>query len=224
MKPAKKTAPARKGVAKKGAAKTTAKKKSAKKMGRARTEFEKMVAGLPYTIMDPELKKLRRKAHLCAYTYNRSDPMEGDPPSPVLRNLFGSFGAEVFIETPFRCAYGVNIHLGDGAYLNTGCVILDCARVEIGAKALLGPAVQIYTAIHPLDPRERAAHIETAKPVTIGANAWIGGAAVILPGVTVGENAVVGAGSVVTKDVPANTVVAGNPARVIREIAPDGKR
>ncbi len=209
---------AMKTATKKSATKKAAAKKIAKKMGRARTEFEKMVAGLPYTIMDPELKKLRRKAHLCAYTYNRSDPMEGDPPSPVLRNLFGSFGADVFIETPFRCAYGVNIHLGDGAFLNTGCVILDCARVEIGAKALLGPAVQIYTAIHPLDPRERAAHIETAKPVTIGANAWIGGAAVILPGVTVGENAVVGAGSVVTRDVAANTVVAGNPAKVIRRI------
>jgi len=182
------------------------------------TEAEKMAAGLPYDIMDAELKKLRRRAHLSCYTYNRSDPMEDDPPSPILRSLFGGFGADVFIETPFRCAYGVNLHVGDGVYMNTGCVILDCARVEIGEKTLLGPAVQIYTAIHPLDPEERAAFIETAKPVTLGRNVWIGGAAVILPGVTVGDEAVVGAGSVVTKDVPPRSVVAGNPAKVIRRI------
>ena len=182
------------------------------------TEVEKMAAGQPYDIMDPELKKMRRRAHLANYTYNRADPMEGDRQSPVLKSLFASLGEDVFIETPFRCAYGVNLHVGDGVYMNTGCVILDCAKVEIGAGTLLGPAVQIYTAIHPLDPAERAAHIETARPVILGKNVWIGGAAVILPGVTIGDNAVVGAGSVVTKDVAANTVVAGNPAKVIREI------
>lgn len=187
------------------------------------TEAEKMAAGLPYSIMDPELKKLRRRAHLSCYTYNRSDPMEDDPPSPILRSLFGRFGDEVFIETPFRCAYGVNLHAGDGVYMNTGCVILDCARVEIGAKTLLGPAVQIYTAIHPLDPAERAAFIETAKPVTLGKNVWVGGAAVILPGITIGDNAVIGAGSVVTRDVPPGCVVAGNPAKLIRKITAEGK-
>ena len=186
------------------------------------TEAEKMAAGQPYDIMDPELKKLRRRAHLSCYTYNRSDPMEDDPPSPILRALFGGYGEDVFIETPFRCAYGVNLHVGDGVFMNTGCVILDCARVEIGPKTLLGPAVQIYTAIHPLDPVERAANIETAKPVILGRNVWIGGAAVILPGVTIGDDAVVGAGSVVTKDVPPGCVVAGNPAKVIRRIATDG--
>src|SRR3546814_7623079 len=97
-------------------------------------------------------------------------------------------------------------------------LMLDCARVEIGAKTLLGPAVQIYTAIHPLDSVERAAFVESAKPVTLGRNVWIGGAAVILPGVSIGDNAVIGAGSVVTKDVPAGCVVAGNPAKMIREI------
>jgi maltose O-acetyltransferase len=182
------------------------------------TEPEKMAAGQPYDIMDPELVKMRRRAHLANYTYNRADPMEGDRQSPVLQSLFAQLGEDVFIETPFRCAYGVNLSVGDGVYMNTGCVILDCAKVKIGAKTLLGPAVQIYTAIHPLDAEERAAFIETAKPVIIGKNVWIGGAAVILPGVTIGDNAVVGAGSVVTKDVPANTVVAGNPAKVIREI------
>lgn len=182
------------------------------------TEAEKMVAGLPYNIMAPELKEARRKAHLAVYAYNRSDPLEDGPPSAILRDLFGSIGADVFIETPFRCAYGMNIHLGDEVYFNTGCVILDCARVEIGTKTLLGPCVQIYTAIHPLDPAERAAQMETAKPVVLGRNVWIGGGAILLPGVTVGDNAVVGAGSVVTRDVAAGTVVAGNPARLIRRI------
>jgi maltose O-acetyltransferase len=177
-----------------------------------------MRTGLPYDIMDPELIALREAARRACYAYNRSDPMEADGPSPLLRDLLGRLGAEVFIEAPFRCAYGVNTHIGDRAFLNTGCVILDCARVEIGEKCLLGPAVQIYTAIHPLDPVERAAGIETAKPVILGYNVWIGGAAVILPGVTIGDNAVIGAGSVVTKDVPANVVVAGNPAKAIRQI------
>src|SRR3546814_15623009 len=123
------------------------------------TEAEKMVAGLPYDIMAPELKALRRKAHQAIYAYNRSDPLEDAPQSESLAGLLGSLGSDVFVETPFRCAYGVNTHLGDGVYINTGCVILDCARVEIGAKPLLGPAVQIYTAIHPLDPVERAAFV-----------------------------------------------------------------
>lgn len=182
------------------------------------TEAEKMAAGLPYDTKDPELRKLRRRARLSMYTYNRSDPMEGDPPSPILRTLFASYGADVFIETPFRCDYGFNLHIGDGVYINTGCVILDCARVEIGAGTLLGPAVQIYTAIHPLDPAARAKGLETAKPVTLGRNVWVGGAAVILPGVTIGDDAVIGAASVVTRDVPPRCVVAGNPAKVIRQI------
>jgi maltose O-acetyltransferase len=112
----------------------------------------------------------------------------------------------------------VNTHLGADDFVNTGCVILDGARVEIGAKTLLGPAVQIYTAIHPLDPVERATFLETAKPVTLGRNVWIGGGAILLPGVSIGENAVVGAGSVVTKDVPADCVAVGNPAKVIRRL------
>jgi maltose O-acetyltransferase len=187
------------------------------------TEFEKMLAGLPYDIMDPELKRLRRRCHQTMYAYNRADPLEDAPQTAILKELFGSLGDDVFIETPFRCAYGVNLHVGDGVYMNTGCVILDCARVEIGAKTLIGPAVQIYTAIHPLDPVERAAFVETARPVTLGRNVWVGGAAVLLPGVSVGDNAVIGAGSVVTRDVPANCVVVGNPARVIRQITAEDR-
>lgn len=184
----------------------------------AMTEREKALAGLPYNIMDPALKALRRKAHAAIYAYNRSDPLEDEPQSEILKGLLGGLGAGAFIETPFRCAYGVNTYLGDGVYMNTGCVVLDCARVEIGARTLLGPTVQIYTAIHPLDAQQRAAYVETAKPVILGCNVWIGGGAILLPGVTVGDNAVVGAGSVVAKDVPADCVVVGNPAKVIRKI------
>lgn len=182
------------------------------------TEAEKMAAGAPYNIMDPELKALRRQAHRLVYAYNRAEPMEDDPPSAILAELFAAIGRDVFIEVPFHCPYGANVHLGDGVYMNSGCVILDCARVEIGDKTLLGPAVQIYTAIHPLDPGERAAFLETARPVSLGRNVWIGGGAILLPGVTVGDNAVIGAGSVVTKDVPANCVALGNPARVTKDL------
>lgn len=182
------------------------------------SEREKALAGLPYNIMDPELKDLRKRAHRLVHAYNRSEPMDDDPPSAILAELFGAMGDNVFIEVPFHCPYGVNLHLGSGVYMNSGCVILDCARVEIGDKTLLGPAVQIYTAIHPLDPVERAGFMETAKPVTLGRNVWIGGGAIILPGVTVGDNAVVGAGSVVTKDVPANCLALGNPAKVTKKI------
>ena len=182
------------------------------------SEREKALAGLPYNIMDPELKALRRRAHRLVYAYNRSAPLEDDPPSQILAELFGGIGKDVFIELSFRCPYGVNTFLGDGVFMNYGCVILDCARVEIGDRSLLGPAVQIYTAIHPLDPGEREAYLETAKPVTLGRNVWIGGGAIVLPGVAIGDNAVIGAGSVVTRDVPANSVAVGNPAKVTKKI------
>src|SRR3546814_17257790 len=128
------------------------------------TEAEKMLAGLPYDIMAPELKALRRKAHEAVYAYNRSDPQEDEPPSAILQDLLGSLGRDVFVETPFRCAYGVNTHLGDGVSLNTGCVTLDCARVELGARTLLGPAGQISTPINPLAPPQRAPPPQTPQP------------------------------------------------------------
>src|SRR3546814_16032922 len=118
--------------------------------------------------MAPELKALRRKAHEAVYAYNRSDPQEDEPPSAILQDLLGSLGRDVFVETPFRCAYGVNTHLGDGVYINTGCVLLDCARVEIGARTLLGPPVQIYTTIHPLAPFEPAPFLARSAERRVG--------------------------------------------------------
>lgn len=140
----------------------------------------------------------------------------------ILRELLGKMNPErpPFIEPPFQCDYGINIELGADCYMNFGCVILDCAKVIIGDNVLFGPNVQIYCPGHPLDPalRNGLNGPEFGLPVTIGSNVWIGGAAVILPGVTVGDCAVVGAGAVVTKDVPPMVVVAGNPAKVIRKI------
>ncbi|WP_322096918.1 sugar O-acetyltransferase [Pelagibius sp.] len=182
------------------------------------SERQKALAGEPYSIFDVELRGLRAKVRKALHAHNHSVPDEDAGLTPALREALGGVGENVFIETPFHCAYGVNLFLGDDVYINAGCAILDCGRVEIGPKTMLGPAVQLYTAIHPLDPGERATGVETTAAVTLGRNVWIGGAAVLLPGVTIGENAVVGAGSVVVRDVPANTVVVGNPARVVRTI------
>ncbi len=182
------------------------------------SEREKALAGQPYSIFDAELRDLRATVRKALHAHNHAVPDEDAGLAPALREALGGVGRNVFVETPFHCAYGVNLFLDDDVYINAGCAILDCGRVEIGAKTMLGPAVQIYTAIHPIDPVERATGVETTAAVTLGANVWIGGAAVLLPGVTVGENAVVGAGSVVVRDVPANTVVVGNPARVVRRL------
>ncbi len=126
---------------------------------------------------------------------------------PCLRALLGSATDSTIIETPFHCSYGVNIHLEERVFLNAGCTILDSATVRIGAQTMLGPNVQIYCAQHHKDAEKRCAGLEVAKPVTIGKRVWIGGAAIIMPGVTIGDEAIVGAGSVVTKDVPAGATV-----------------
>lgn len=183
------------------------------------TEREKALAGLPYDIMDAELVDLRDRIRRALHAHNHAVPIESEGPAPALREALGRMGKNVFIETPFHCAYGVNLFLGDEVYINSGCAILDCGRVEIGDQTMLGPAVQIYTAVHPLDPIERATGVETAEAITIGRNVWIGGAAVLCPGVRIGDNAVVGAGAVVTKDVPADSLVVGNPAKVMRQLS-----
>ncbi|MBC7541494.1 MAG: sugar O-acetyltransferase, partial [Candidatus Sericytochromatia bacterium] len=136
----------------------------------------------------------------------------------LLQDLFGHVGARIEIEPPFRCEYGSNISLGDGVYMNFDCVILDCAAVRLGNNVACGPGVHIYAATHPLTADIRVQGPELAKPVTIGNNVWIGGRAIICPGVTIGDNTTIGAGSVVTRDVPANVLAAGNPCRVVREL------
>jgi maltose O-acetyltransferase len=173
-------------------------------------EKEKMLAGELYRPGDPELVAERLR---CRELLRR---LPGDP--QVLEELLGELGAEAEIVAPFACDYGYNICLGAHAFVNFNCVFLDCAPITIGDGTQIGPAVQLLTADHPLDPETRKAGLENARPVTIGANAWLGGGAIVLPGRGVGENSVIGAGSVVTKDVPANVVAAGNPCRVLRSL------
>lgn len=178
-----------------------------------RTEREKMMAGDWYTCLDPELEALRQPVRAALHAHNTLPPDERGLIAPALSALFSSVAPDAMIEAPFHCAYGFNIHLAEGVFLNAGCTILDTAPVQIGARTLLGPNVQIYCAEHHKDATKRAAGLEIARPVTIGDHVWIGGGAIILAGVRIGEGAIIGAGSVVTRDVPAGATVVGNPAR-----------
>jgi maltose O-acetyltransferase len=183
-----------------------------------RTEKEKMLAGELYNPMDPELVRDRLTARRFAREYNATSEAEPEVRTAMLAKYFGTVCANIFIEPTFRCDYGYNIHVGDNFYANFDCVILDVCEVRIGINCFMAPGVHIYTATHPVHPQERCAGTEYGKPVTIGDNVWLGGRCVIVPGVTIGDNVVVAAGAVVVKDVPPNTVVGGNPARVIKEI------
>ena len=175
-----------------------------------RSEREKMLAGELYRPGDAEIQsELAATADWLA-RYNASLPAAR---RDLLLERFGSVGAGAEIRPPFFCDYAFNIHLGAGAFLNFNCVILDVVRVEIGEATQIGPAVQIYAADHPRDPAQRRSGLEFGRPVRIGRNVWIGGGAIILPGIVVGDNALIGAGSVVTRDVPAGATVRGNPAR-----------
>lgn len=178
-----------------------------------RTQKQRMIAGDLYSAADPEIAADHEAAVAWMGRYNALDL----PPSErhaLLRELLGDVGERAVIRPPFHCDYGYNIQIGEGAFLNFNCTILDVTRVTIGAACAIGPHVQIYTAEHPRDPAERRTGIEYARPVTIGENVWIGGGAIIVPGVTIGDDAIIGAGSVVTRDVPKGATVVGNPARV----------
>ena len=179
------------------------------------SERMKMVAGEWYTCIDDELEALRVIARDAVFEHNSLPPRQRGNIGPALRALLGGVGDGARIEAPFHCAYGFNLFLGEAAFLNAACTILDTAQVRIGKRTLLGPNVQIYCAEHHREAAGRRAGLEVARPVTIGDNAWIGGSAVILAGVTIGDGAIVGAGAVVTRDVAANTTVVGNPARVV---------
>jgi maltose O-acetyltransferase len=182
------------------------------------TQRERMLAGELYLASDPELVAGRVRARELTGRYNATPPAAADERRTLLDELIGELGAEVWIEPPFQCDYGANIVLGDGVYLNFGCIVLDCARVDIGPLTKLGPAVQLCAATHPVDPEERATGWELARPIAVGRNVWIGGGAIVGPGVTIGDDSVIGAGSVVVTDVPPRVVAAGAPCRVIREL------
>jgi len=181
-----------------------------------KTEKEKMLAGETYNCLDPDLEAERQKTKELLRLYNLTAAVPER--QTILQQLLGQIGHGSIIEPPFYCSYGQNIYIGDHVYLNVLCTILDCNEVHIGHHVMIGPAVQIYTAAHLLQAETRIQGWEVAKAIVIEDNAWLGGGAIILPGVRIGRNAVVGAGAVVSRSVSANTVVAGNPARVIREI------
>ena len=181
-----------------------------------KTEKDKMLAGEIYNILDPELEAERQKSKDLFQLYNQAGA--GSERESILQRLLGKIGQNSIIEPPFYCSYGQNIYIGDYVYMNWMCTILDNNAVHIGHHVMIGPGVQIYTAAHPLQVKARIQGWEATKAIVIGDNVWVGGSAILLPGVRIGRNTVVGAGAVVSRSVPENSVVVGNPAKVIKEI------
>ena len=178
------------------------------------TQKQRMLAGQLYHAGDPEIQADQQSAKAWMARYNAALAASADERRELLRERLAAVGSGAVIRPPFHCDYGYNISLGADVFLNFNCVILDVVAVSIGAGTQIGPAVQLYTADHPRDPAARASGAEFGRPITIGCNVWIGGGAIILPGVTVNDDAIIGAGSVVTRDVPAGGTALGNPARV----------
>jgi maltose O-acetyltransferase len=179
----------------------------------SRSEKEKMLAGELYRAIGPEITADVMRADRLLRAYNATGADEEARRSGLLHELLGSVGKRVTLRSPFYCDYGYNIFLGDEVFLNFGCVFLDVVRIDIGDGCKIGPYVQVLTADHPRNAELRRQRLENGRPIAIGHNVWIGGGAIILPGVTVGDDAIIGAGSVVTRDVPAGATVVGNPAR-----------
>jgi maltose O-acetyltransferase len=182
-----------------------------------KTEKEKMLGGELYDALDAELSAERRRARDLCQELNNSRDEEQEKRARIFRELLG-YESDLWVQPPFHCDYGTNIRVGEKVFFNFNCVVLDVMEVRIGSNVLFGPAVQIYTALHPMSAVERRTWLEYAKPVEIGSDVWVGGGAIICPGVKIGDGSVIGAGSVVTRDIPARVFAAGNPCRVIREL------
>lgn len=187
------------------------------------TEHRKMLAGELYNALDPELVQARERARDLCQQLNVTREADQQARRQILTELFGSGGDSVWMQPPFYCDYGSHIHLGERVYFNFNCVVLDVCEVRVGDFTLFGPAVQIYTATHPMNPQLRRSQ-EFGRPITIGSDVWVGGGAILCPGVTIGSASVIGAGSVVTRDIPSGVFAAGNPCRVIRGIGEDEHR
>ncbi|QHE53999.1 sugar O-acetyltransferase [Pontibacillus sp. HMF3514] len=181
------------------------------------TEKEKMIVGELYNPQDQELFQDRLRAKSLCKKINDLDPTKLDERVDLLKELF-QIDHNVIVEPGFYCDYGYNIHPGKNFYANHQCVILDCCPVNMGDNVMFGPGVQVLTADHPINAQARISGTEMASPITVGDNVWIGGGAILLPGVTIGSNTVIGAGSVVNKDIPDNVVAVGNPCKVKKQI------
>ena len=188
--------------------------------GDDRTNRERMLAGDLYISDDPESERLAKRGLALTDAYNRA-VIDDDPAARgILAELLGTLGDDAFVKPPLFVDYGENIHIGARTFVNYNLTALDVAAITIGEDCQLGPNVQLLTPTHPIEPRPRRNKLEAAQPITIGDNVWLGGGVIVCPGVTIGENSVIGAGAVVTRDIPANVVAVGNPARVIRSIEP----
>ena len=180
-----------------------------------KSEKEKMLAGELYDSLDSQLCRERDRCRDLCMLLNATREDQKEERQSLLAELFGK-KTDAWIQPPFFCDYGTNISMGSKVFFNFNCVVLDGAKVTIGNNVLFGPSVQIYTATHPISAAIRRKWLESAKPITIGSDVWVGGGAIICPGVTIGDRSVIGAGSVVTRDVPSDVIVVGNPARVVR--------
>ena len=189
-----------------------------------RSMRERMLAGDPYIADDPEIGEQSAAALDLMAAYNATTVRQAPLRRQLLEELLGSVGESTEIRPPFYVDYGSHIRIGARCFANFGLVALDVAAITIGDDVQMGPNVQLLTPTHPVEPGPRRDKWEAAQPITIGDNVWLGGGTIVLPGVTIGENTVVGAGSVVTRDLPANVVAVGNPARVIRSLDADGDR
>ncbi|WP_346122276.1 sugar O-acetyltransferase [Micromonospora coerulea] len=179
---------------------------------------ERMLAGETYLADDPEITADLDRAARRTERFNATTADDPDGRLAALRELLGSLGEGAWVRPPFHCDYGWQTHIGPRSFVNFNAVFLDVARITIGADVQIGPNVQLLTATHPVEAKPRRAKWEAAEPITIGDNVWLGGGVIVLAGVTIGANTVVGAGAVVTRDLPANAVALGNPARVVRTL------
>ena len=182
------------------------------------SERDKMLAGELYDALDPELVAARDRARDLCQALNATGEAQKEERRRILQELFGAGGESVWMQPPFFCDYGSNILLGERVFFNFNCVVLDVCQVRIGDYTQFGPAVQIYTAAHPMNAMLRRTQ-EFAEPIEIGSDVWIGGGAILCPGVRVGSRSIIGAGSVVTRDIPEGVLAVGNPCRVIRPIS-----
>ncbi|XRQ09034.1 sugar O-acetyltransferase [Actinomadura welshii] len=186
--------------------------------GDTRTNRERMLAGDLYVADDPDLEAASKRAIALAHRYGELYPVDQDGARAVLEDLLGSVAPDAHIRAPLYVDYGTYITVGSGTFANYGLVALDVAPITIGDDVQIGPNVQLLTPTHPLDPGKRRAKLEAAEPIVIEDNVWLGGGAIVLPGVTIGANTIIGAGAVVSKDVPSDVVAVGNPARITRRL------